>query len=150
MSEPSTNAVVSTDNPVKVDKHDTIQVQEADLVTRTVDHDSEKPKSAQYKVKLVGYKSRKRSAQGLDLMQSLESSVINKSGHHEAHNSMTGGIQNPKIMTKTPNPVSLKVIKKQITQPSMHDNNLVRDIMSSEFDKQMNEIQGNVRKLYSH
>ena len=144
----------SPDKDDGIDKMETLHVQETDLNTKTlqtVDHVSEKeakPTRAQYKVKLVGYKSRKRSAQGLDLMQSLESSVVNKSGIDQ--HSAKEGSRMPRAKPK-PGSNLLGLGKRQATEKlSAVENNLVRDIMSSEFDKQMNEIQGNVRKLYSH
>ena len=74
-------------------------------MTRTVDRDSEKdikPSRAHYKVKLVGYKSRKRSAQKLSLMQSLESSVVNKS-INDAQNSMKDTGKQPKTKSLASN-----------------------------------------------
>ena len=34
--------------------------------------------------------------------------------------------------------------------PTKEETNFGNDLMGSEFEKQMEEIQGNVRKLYSH
>ena len=34
--------------------------------------------------------------------------------------------------------------------PTKEETNMGNDLMGSEFEKQMEEIQGNVRKLYSH
>ena len=71
-------------------------------------------------------------------MQSLESSVVNKSGVDQQ--SSKEGSRIPRAKPK-PGTNLLGKAKKQATEKfSGVENNLVRDIMSSEFDKQMTEI----------
>ena len=94
---------------------------------------------------MVGYKERTHSNQGLDLIKSLETTNMKKIGT-EARNSAKGGSRIPKARSTMQGP-TMMISKKHTTTTEANFGN---DLMGSEFEKQMEEIQGNVRKLYSH